>query len=154
MGFNERLEYYFVLISKKDDCAVKQNRPLSAHLTIYQPQVTSMFSIFHRVTGAMLAIFVLSQPFFIRSITFHLHVFTFYNSILTLLLDYSWILLGILIVFVLFFHYHLANGIRHIVWDINANTQLNLVTVIRSSRYIVMLAFILAFVNVLRIYLS
>ena len=31
---------------------MKINRPLSPHLTIYKPQLTSTFSIFHRISGA------------------------------------------------------------------------------------------------------
>jgi len=33
---------------------MKINRPLSPHLTIYKPQLTSTFSIFHRISGAFL----------------------------------------------------------------------------------------------------
>lgn len=30
---------------------LRLNRPLSPHLTIYQPQLTTILSIFHRITG-------------------------------------------------------------------------------------------------------
>lgn len=33
---------------------MKINRPLSPHLTIYKPQLTSTLSIFHRISGAFL----------------------------------------------------------------------------------------------------
>ena len=33
-----------------------QNRPLSPHLQVYRPQLTSMLSITHRLTGVALAI--------------------------------------------------------------------------------------------------
>ena len=32
------------------------NRPLSPHLTVYKPQITSVLSIFHRITGAGLSV--------------------------------------------------------------------------------------------------
>jgi len=32
------------------------NRPLSPHLSIYRPQVTSVLSIFHRITGTGMAV--------------------------------------------------------------------------------------------------
>ena len=35
----------------------KLKRPLSKHLTIYQPQLTAILSTFHRGTGAALAVF-------------------------------------------------------------------------------------------------
>ena len=37
---------------------MKINRPLSPHLTIYKPQLTSTFSIFHRISGAFLGVAV------------------------------------------------------------------------------------------------
>nr|UXD79024.1 succinate dehydrogenase subunit 3 [Schisandra repanda]UXD79047.1 succinate dehydrogenase subunit 3 [Schisandra repanda] len=36
------------------------NRPLPPHLTIYKPQLTSMFPISHRISGAFLAIVLVS----------------------------------------------------------------------------------------------
>ena len=35
------------------------SRPLSPHLTIYRPQVTSMFSILHRLTGIGMAAYAM-----------------------------------------------------------------------------------------------
>ena len=34
----------------------KDNRPLSPHLTIYRPQITSLLSISHRITGIIQSI--------------------------------------------------------------------------------------------------
>ena len=34
---------------------MNQNRPLSPHLQVYKPQVTSVLSIFHRMTGVALS---------------------------------------------------------------------------------------------------
>ena len=34
----------------------KNNRPLSPHLTIYKPQITSLMSITHRITGVFQSI--------------------------------------------------------------------------------------------------
>lgn len=36
---------------------MKLGRPLSPHLTIYSPQLTSMLSISHRITGIILTIY-------------------------------------------------------------------------------------------------
>ena len=32
------------------------NRPLSPHLQVYRPQITSVLSILHRITGVALAV--------------------------------------------------------------------------------------------------
>ena len=34
----------------------KFERPLSPHITIYKPQITSVMSIMHRISGAGLAV--------------------------------------------------------------------------------------------------
>ena len=38
---------------------MKKNRAISPHLTIYKPQITSLISIFHRISGSFLSMFVL-----------------------------------------------------------------------------------------------
>jgi len=89
-----------------------KERPLSPHLTIYKPQITSVLSITHRATGVFLFlgafIFVWELSAFARGGD----AFECYMGFAT-----SW--LGIFIAFfwVLSLFYHLFNGIRHIFWD-------------------------------------
>jgi succinate dehydrogenase / fumarate reductase cytochrome b subunit len=87
-------------------------RPLSPHLQVYRPQITSVLSILHRVTGGGL---VLSLLFFIAWLTSLSISGSAYHSFKDFMS--SWF--GqIVIFFSLFgFYYHLANGIRHLVWD-------------------------------------
>ena len=90
----------------------KDNRPLSPHLTVYRPQITSVMSILHRITGIFqslgtLSIFLLIfvtiigenyhnlADFFLKSIIGKLFLFFYVFSIC----------------------YHLCNGIRHLAWD-------------------------------------
>ena len=40
-------------------------RPLSPHLQIYKPQLTSVLSISHRITGVILSIFSILIPIFL-----------------------------------------------------------------------------------------
>ncbi len=44
------------------------NRPLSPHLTVYKPQITSVLSIFHRITGAGLAVSTVLVVFWLASL--------------------------------------------------------------------------------------
>src|SRR5207342_2745163 len=37
-------------------CMAAQQRPLSPHLQVYRPQITTVMSIMHRATGVLLAI--------------------------------------------------------------------------------------------------
>jgi succinate dehydrogenase / fumarate reductase cytochrome b subunit len=91
-------------------------RPLSPHLTIYKPQVTSLLSIFHRVAGSLLG-FILITLFLV----FNLHVvfigssfqYCFYFDFLSVM---SFLLVQYFFLGVMF--YHVSNGIRHLSWDL------------------------------------
>lgn len=88
------------------------NRPLSPHLTIYRPQLTSMTSILTRITGnAMLISSLLIVWWFLAAASGPAY-FTIVNGFLT-----SWF--GDLIMFfsVLGLWYHSLAGIRHLIWD-------------------------------------
>ncbi|UWR21684.1 succinate dehydrogenase, cytochrome b556 subunit [Sulfitobacter sp. S190] len=88
------------------------NRPLSPHLTIYRPQLTSMTSILTRITGnAMLVASLLIVWWFLAAAT-GADSFATANGFLT-----SWF--GDLVMFfsVLGLWYHTLAGIRHLIWD-------------------------------------
>lgn len=88
------------------------NRPLSPHLTIYRPQLTSMTSILTRITGnAMLIAALLIVWWFLAAAT-SADYFDFVNGFIT-----SWF--GDLIMFMslLGLWYHTLSGIRHLIWD-------------------------------------
>lgn len=89
------------------------NTVLSPHLTIYSPQFTSILSIFHRLTGALLSIVLLGLILVFSTSKYLLSSFLFYN--LLVLLDF----LTPLILFNLLFsfNFHLVNGLRHLIWD-------------------------------------
>jgi succinate dehydrogenase / fumarate reductase cytochrome b subunit len=89
-----------------------ENRPLSPHLQIYKPQLTSVLSILHRITGVALAIGTLLLVWWLIAAAAGPGAYdsaqSFIGSILGRLLLLGW-------TFALF--YHLANGIRHLLWD-------------------------------------
>ena len=88
------------------------NRPLSPHLSIYRPQLTSMTSILTRITGnAMLVAALLIVWWFLAAATSEAY-FATVNGFVT-----SWF--GDLIMFcsVLGLWYHSLAGIRHLIWD-------------------------------------
>ena len=88
------------------------NRPLSPHLQVYRPQITSVLSIFHRVTGVGNSIgAVLVAWWFIAAATGR-EAFSFIDGLLT-----SWVGHAILIGFAFSLCYHLCNGVRHLLWD-------------------------------------
>ena len=87
-------------------------RPLSPHLQIYRPQLTSVLSITHRLTGFALSLVILLSPAILYFLTLSkdshtLVMSVFQNSFVRLVL--------FLAIFGL--SYHLCNGIRHLAWD-------------------------------------
>lgn len=89
-----------------------RNRPVSPHLQIYKPQITSILSITHRLTGVALCGGAVLLTYWLMAATYGPDAFANAQAILG-----SWfgrlVLLGV--VFSLW--YHLANGIRHLAWD-------------------------------------
>ncbi len=95
------------------------NRPVSPHIQIYRPQLTSVMSILHRISGVMLAIGAILFAFWISSLAYYPHValaiFDFLASIPGRLFLFAWTL-------TLF--YHLCNGIRHLFWDVGKGFEM------------------------------
>ena len=93
-----------------------QQRPLSPHLMIYKPQLTSIMSITHRATGTALALGSLLVVWWIVALATGAEYYNFVQSILT-----SWFGQLVLFGFTVAIFYHLSNGIRHLVWDFGYN---------------------------------
>ena len=93
-----------------------QQRPLSPHLMIYKPQLTSMMSIMHRATGTALALGSLLVVWWIVALATGDEYYSFVQSILT-----SWFGQLVLFGFTVAVFYHLSNGIRHLFWDFGYN---------------------------------
>jgi len=89
-----------------------RNRPLSPHLQIYKPQITSILSITHRITGVALCGGAVLLTYWLMAATYGPEAFAQAQAILG-----SWF--GRLVLFGVVFSlwYHLANGIRHLAWD-------------------------------------
>jgi len=88
------------------------NRPLSPHLQVYRPQLTSVLSILHRITGIALAVGTLLLVWWLVAAAAGPDAFAsaqgFIGSFIGRILLLGW-------TFALF--YHLGNGIRHLGWD-------------------------------------
>ena len=95
------------------------NRPLSPHLQVYRPQLTSMLSILHRITGVALAVGTLLLVYWLAAAAGGPESFAsaqaLVGSFIGRLFLFGW-------TFALF--YHLCNGIRHLVWDMGLGFEL------------------------------
>lgn len=88
------------------------NRPLSPHLTIYRPQLTSMTSILTRITGNALLLGALLVVWWLLAASTSEEYFAFADGVLT-----SWFGDLVLSLSVLALWYHTLAGLRHLIWD-------------------------------------
>ncbi len=91
---------------------MKKNLPTSPHLQIYKPQITSLLSITHRVTGFGLNLALILLTLWI--ISFGLGN-DYYNNFVSIF-DTTFVKVVVFFI-VLGISYHALNGIRHILWD-------------------------------------
>jgi len=99
----------------------KDNRSLSPHLYVYKPQITSVVSIFHRITGSLLAIIFLCTSIIVNLLGSFLSFNLFYS--LFVILCFFWKIIFYLLVATICFHS--LNGIRHIMWDFGIGLDLS-----------------------------
>ena len=99
------------------------NRPLSPHLQIYRPQITSVLSILHRMTGVALTLGTLMVAYWLIAAA---------NGPESFAAAQNWVgsLLGVLLLLGWSFSliYHLCNGIRHLAWDLGLGFEIDTVT--------------------------
>lgn len=88
------------------------NRPLSPHLQVYKPQITSTLSILHRATGFALAVGTLLFVWWLISAAAGPETYAVVEGFLS-----SWIGTLLLVGWSFAVFYHLCNGIRHLFWD-------------------------------------
>ncbi len=88
------------------------NRPLSPHLTIYRPQLTSITSILTRITGNALLLAALLVVWWFLAAASSPEYYAVADAVIT-----SWF--GDLIMFlsVWALWYHTLAGVRHLIWD-------------------------------------
>jgi succinate dehydrogenase / fumarate reductase cytochrome b subunit len=108
------------------------NRPLSPHLQIYRPQITSVLSILHRMTGVALAVGLLLLTYWLSAAAYGPEAFSRAQDFLG-----SWVGLLLLFPWTYCLFYHLCNGIRHLFWDAGWGLELQ---AIRASGIVVVAA--------------
>lgn len=101
-------------------------RPLSPHLQVYRPQLTSVLSILHRITGVALASGTLLLVWWLVAAAVGPEAYATASGFIG-----SWLGLFMLLGWSAALFYHLANGIRHLVWDAGFGFELE--TVYRSG---------------------
>nr|BDW36337.1 succinate dehydrogenase subunit 3 [Barbula unguiculata] len=131
---------------------MKINRPLSPHLTIYKPQLTSTFSIFHRISGAFLAIMVFFSILFLKIGDLNLTFYYLYRYAFSFTFYFHWLISSVVNFSLLALCYHMSNGIRHLLWDLGFFLELS--KVYTSGIIMLFSAAFLAVSNIIRFYFS
>jgi succinate dehydrogenase / fumarate reductase cytochrome b subunit len=112
------------------------NRPISPHLQVYKPQLTSVLSILHRITGVALAVGTILLVYWLIAAASGPVAFASAEALIG-----SWIGRILLFGWTFTLYFHLSNGIRHLFWDAGFGFELK--TVYASGWTVVALAAVL-----------
>jgi succinate dehydrogenase / fumarate reductase cytochrome b subunit len=112
------------------------NRPLSPHLQVYKPQLTSVLSILHRAAGIALAVGTLLLVWWLVAAATGENAFADVQAFIG-----SWIGKLLLLGWSFAIFYHMCNGIRHLFWDAGRGYELE--TAYATGRIVVAAAIIL-----------
>ena len=107
-------------------------RPLSPHLQVYRPQITSILSIFHRLTGIVLGVGTLLLAWWLIAAALGPGAYADAEWFIS-----SWVGRLVLLGFTFSLFYHLCDGIRHLGWDIGWGFDL---PVLHVTGWLVLLA--------------
>lgn len=116
--------------------------PTSPHLQIYRWSVSSLTSIFHRLTGVALYFSVIAISWYIVFFTYKIDVAEtaeICDCPMMDIMNFICVAAGIAILFSLFFH--LCNGVRHLFWDIGKGFEKETATT--NGILVIILSFIL-----------
>ena len=123
----------------------EDDRPLSPHLQIYRPQVTSILSITHRLTGVVLAMAAVLLTYWLASAAYGPESFERAQALME-----SWFGRLVMFGFTFSLFYHLLNGVRHLGWDIGwgfelVTVRITGVLVLLSSFALTVLSWMMAY---------
>ncbi|HKF60109.1 MAG TPA: succinate dehydrogenase, cytochrome b556 subunit [Dongiaceae bacterium] len=121
------------------------NRPISPHLQVYRPQLTSVLSILHRITGVALAVGTILLVYWLIAAASGPEAFASAEALVG-----SWLGRILLFGWTFALYFHLTNGIRHLFWDAGFGFELKTVyasgwTVVGLAAVLTLLSFIAGF---------
>lgn len=90
----------------------KRRRPRSPNVQIYRPQITSVLSIFNRITGIVLSASAVVLVIWLVAAAAGPHAYVVVQGAIS-----SWIGQILLFGATFAFFFHLCGGIRHLIWD-------------------------------------
>lgn len=97
-----------------------RSRPISPHLQIYQPQLTSVLSIAHRGTGVALCAGLFLLAYWLVALALGPSAYAEAQAAIGSPLGRF-----ALFLWTFCFFYHMCNGVRHLVWDAGLGFELD-----------------------------
>lgn len=122
-----------------------QNRPVSPHLSIYKPQMTSTLSIFHRISGALLGMAFIALIVVLKLYTYFGTNYSVYSIVTWLNESSNWLVATLFFMLLFSFYYHVCNGIRHLCWDFGYGFDLK--KLYRSGYIVLISSFVLTVIT-------
>ena len=122
----------------------KSELPISPHLQIYKPQITSILSITHRITGVCLNFLIIFVSLWLLSLSLGENIYNYFiefSNTIFMKLVMSMSIFGL--------SYHAMNGIRHIFWDFGF--FLNNSSALISGIIVVLSAFVLSILLIFKL---
>ena len=116
----------------------QDKRPLSPHIGIYKPQITSVLSISHRITGLALYAGAILLAWWIIANVYGCA--TCINPLIESVVGRTFLIFWSFALF-----YHMLNGIRHLFWDMGKGFEIK--TVNKSGIMVVIGAFALTAIS-------
>ena len=113
-----------------------RTRPLSPHLQVYRPQLTSMMSIAHRASGILLTTGTVLLAAWLVALAYSAESYEMVSGLLAHSLG-QFVLFGYSAALI----YHALNGIRHLAWDLGFG--LTIPEVYRSGHIVLFLTMLL-----------
>ena len=95
-------------------------RPLSPHLSIYRWPITMILSILHRITGLVMSLGLLALAWWLYAVAAGGETYAQFVALFSSLPG-KLLLIGWSFAFFL----HLANGVRHLVWDVGHGFEIS-----------------------------
>ena len=113
----------------------KTSRPLSPHLSVYRWPITMTLSILHRMTGVTLSIGLIALVLWLESIAAGSGSYEMVTGWMDTIIG-QLLLLGLSFAF----FFHLANGVRHLFWDVGLGFEMRQAN---ASAWLVLVATVL-----------
>ncbi len=122
----------------------KSELPISPHLQIYKPQITSILSITHRITGICLNFLIIFVSLWLLSLSLGENTYNYFIQFASTLFMKS-----VMSISIFGLSYHAMNGIRHIFWDFGF--FLNNSSALISGIIVVLSAFVLSILLIFKL---